>query len=110
MSIEVTENAFRRINELIKLEKSQDLAFRIEVNGGGCSGLSYNFTLVPTSEIARDDVVVKGGETQVVIDSISQQYMTDSILDFIEELGTSYFEVRNPQAKTKCGCGNSFSI
>ena len=53
MSTKVTENAFRRINELIKLEKSQDLAFRIEVIGGGCSGLSYNFTLVPTSEIAQ---------------------------------------------------------
>lgn len=110
MSIEVTDNAFRRVNELIKLSNNPDSAFRIEVNGGGCSGFSYNFALVPSCDITEDDIVVSKDGAIVIIDALSQQYMDDSVLDFIEELGNSYFEIRNPKAKTRCGCGNSFSI
>ena len=110
MPIEVTDNAFKRVNELIKQNKNPDLVFKIEVNGGGCSGFSYNFALVPSCNIAEDDIVVRRDGVAVIIDSLSQQYMTDSVLDFIEELGNSYFEIRNPKAKTRCGCGNSFSI
>jgi iron-sulfur cluster insertion protein len=110
MSIEVTDSAFRRVSELLKLENSPDRVFRIEVSGGGCSGLAYNFSITPSIDIAEDDIVVRKDEVLVVIDSLSGQYMSDSVLDFIEELGNSYFEIRNPKAKTKCGCGNSFSI
>ena len=110
MSIEVTDSAFRRVRELLKLENSPDVVFRIQINGGGCSGLAYDFSIVASSDIAEDDTVVRKDGTLVVIDSLSGQYMSDSVLDFIEELGNSYFEIRNPKAKTKCGCGNSFSI
>ncbi|MCC8372157.1 MAG: iron-sulfur cluster insertion protein ErpA [Rickettsia endosymbiont of Pseudomimeciton antennatum] len=110
MSIEITDNAFKRVGELIKLENNPNLVLRVVVDGGGCSGFVYNYALVPSNDITKDDYVIEKDNTKVVIDSISHPFMTDCIIDFIEELGSSYFEIRNPNAKTKCGCGNSFSV
>lgn len=110
MSIEITDNAFRRVGELIKLEDNPNLVLRVIVYGGGCSGFIYNYALVPSNDITKDDCVIEKDNTRVVIDAISQPFMADCIIDFIEELGSSYFEIRNPNAKTKCGCGNSFSV
>ncbi|WP_341756229.1 MULTISPECIES: iron-sulfur cluster insertion protein ErpA [unclassified Candidatus Tisiphia] len=110
MSITVTDNAFKRVSELIKLENSPNLVLRVVVDGGGCSGFVYNYALVSSDDITKDDCVIEQDNTKVVIDSISQSFMVDCIIDFIEELGKSYFEISNPNAKTKCGCGNSFSV
>ncbi|MFP3017393.1 MULTISPECIES: HesB/IscA family protein [unclassified Candidatus Tisiphia] len=110
MSIKVTDNAFKRVDELIKLESNPSLVLRVVVDGGGCSGFVYKYALVPSNDITKDDCTIEKDNIKVVIDEISQQLMVDCIIDFIEELGSSYFEIRNPLAKNKCGCGNSFSV
>ncbi len=110
MSIKVTDNAFKRVAELIKLENNCDLVLRIAVDGGGCSGFVYNYQLVSKDDISQDDYIIQQGDTSIIIDAISKEYMLGCIIDFVEELGSSYFEIRNPVAKTKCGCGNSFSV
>jgi iron-sulfur cluster insertion protein len=110
MSIKVTDSAFSRVAELIILENNNDLALRIAVDGGGCSGFIYNYTLIPISDIMIDDNVIEKDQIKIVIDNISQQFMFDCTVDFVEELGNSYFTIKNPNAKTKCGCGNSFAV
>ncbi len=110
MSIKITDNAFKKIDKLIKLENNPDLILRVTVDGGGCSGFIYDYTLVPSDDITKDDCIIKKDNIKVVIDEMSQQFMDNCVIDFIEELGSSYFEIRNPNARTKCGCGNSFSV
>ncbi|XVN43411.1 MAG: iron-sulfur cluster insertion protein ErpA [Candidatus Rickettsia vulgarisii] len=110
MSIKVTDNAFKRVSELITLEKNPDLVLRISVDGGGCSGFTYNYEFVTNKDISENDAIFEQNDAKIIIDDISQNFMTDCVVDYIEELGSSYFEIRNPNAKAKCGCGNSFSI
>ncbi|MEG8230919.1 iron-sulfur cluster assembly accessory protein, partial [Candidatus Rickettsia tasmanensis] len=101
---------FERVCELVKLEKDKDLVLRVSVDSGGCSGLMYNYELVSKNNIEQDDYVITKHNATIIIDPISQKFMLDCTLDFIEELGSSYFNVSNLQAKAKCGCGNSFSM
>ncbi|WP_347939237.1 iron-sulfur cluster assembly accessory protein [Rickettsia oklahomensis] len=110
MMITITDRAFQRVCELIGLEKDKNLALRVSVDSGGCSGLMYNYELVSKNTIEQDDYVITKHNATIIIDSISQKFMLDCTLDFIEELSSSYFNVSNPQAKTKCGCGNSFAV
>jgi iron-sulfur cluster insertion protein len=110
VSIIITDNAFNRVHELIKLEQNENLALRVSVDSGGCSGLMYNYELVAKDTIEDDDYIVTKNNAIVVIDPISKKFIAECVLDFIEELGSSYFKVSNPQAKTKCGCGNSFGV
>jgi iron-sulfur cluster assembly accessory protein len=109
MSIIVTDNAFKRVAELIVLENAPS-ALRITVDGGGCSGFIYNYTFISLSDVESDDYIVEKDGTKIIFDSISKQFMLGCIVDFVEELGSSYFAIKNPNAKTKCGCGNSFSV
>lgn len=110
MTITITDRAFQRTRELIELEKDKNLVLRVSVDSGGCSGLMYNYELVSKDSIEKDDHVVTKHNATIIIDPISQKFMLNCTLDFIEELGSSYFNVSNPQAKAKCGCGNSFSV
>lgn len=110
MTITITDRAFERVSELIELEKNKDLVLRVSVDSGGCSGLMYNYELVSKDTIEKDDYVFTKHNATVIIDPISQKFMLDCTLDFIEELGGSYFNVSNPRAKVKCGCGNSFAV
>ncbi len=108
--ITITDRAFERVCELVKLEKDKNLVLRVSVDSGGCSGLIYNYELVSKDNIEQDDYVITKHNATIIIDPISQKFMLDCTLDFTEELGSSYFNVSNPQAKAKCGCGNSFSV
>ncbi len=110
MTITITDRAFERVSELIELEKNKDLVLRVSVDSGGCSGLMYNYELVSKNTIEKDDYIFTKHNSTVIIDAISQKFMLDCTLDFIEELGSSYFNFSNPQAKAKCGCGNSFGV
>src|SRR5689334_597870 len=112
MQLKVTDNAFKRVAELMKLEKKFDLALRISADGGGCSGFMYKYELIPISDISGDDYVSESEKERVkiVVDSLSGQFVAGCTVDFVEELGSSYFEIRNPNAVAKCGCGNSFSV
>ena len=105
-SITVTESAKTRILSLV--EKSDSNKFRVYVTGGGCSGFQYGFKF--DQEIAFDDDEINFTDFSVVLDSLSYPYLYGSTLDFVEDLSGSKFVINNPNAKTTCGCGESFSI
>ena len=82
--------------------------FRVYVTGGGCSGFQYGFKFDESPE-GDDDVVEFDGFT-ILLDSLSYPYLYGSTLDYVEDLSGSRFLVTNPNAKTTCGCGESFTI
>ena len=108
MEIKITESAITRIKELIQKSQKPVCALRIAVNSGGCSGFSYEYTL--TNDIAPDDYILQQGGVQLAIDPMSQEFLDQCIVDFVQELGNNYFQINNPNASAKCGCGNSFAI
>ena len=105
-SITVTESAKTRILNLV--ETSDSNKFRVYVTGGGCSGFQYGFKF--DQDIAFDDDEINFTDFSVVLDSLSYPYLYGSTLDFVEDLSGSKFVISNPNAKTTCGCGESFSI
>jgi iron-sulfur cluster insertion protein len=104
-SITVTEAAAKRI---VAIATPEAKALRVAVNGGGCSGFQYEFTL--DSAIGNDDLVIERDGAKVLIDSTSIVYLAGSELDFVDDLMGQAFKLKNPQAKTSCGCGVSFSL
>ena len=102
----MTERAAARIAEIVAAEK-QGAALRVAVLAGGCSGFQYKFDL---DQPAGDDVVIERDGARVVIDPSSFSLLAGGELDYADELMGAYFAVRNPQAKSSCGCGTSFSV
>jgi|SRR5690606_38642355 iron-sulfur cluster insertion protein len=106
--VTVTAAAARRIRKVAEAEGNPGLGLRISVSGGGCSGFQYGFTL-DDAETADDVVIVRDG-VRVLIDTISLEYIRGAEIDFVEDLSGAGFQIRNPQAASSCGCGNSFAI
>jgi iron-sulfur cluster insertion protein len=104
----VTENAARRISSILAKEGQPGLKLRISVSGGGCSGFQYGFALDGQDE--DGDIAVERDGAQVVIDGMSLLYMMGCEVDYVEDLTGSYFRVTNPNARSSCGCGNSFAV
>lgn len=111
MSLVFTENAAAKVLELIKEEENFNLNLRVFVTGGGCSGFQYGFTFDET--IAEDDTIVSRQlpthEVKLLIDPMSYQYLAGAEIDYKEDVEGAQFIIRNPNAKTTCGCGSSFS-
>jgi iron-sulfur cluster insertion protein len=105
-SITLTSSASNRI--LNVLEKDKLSKFRVYVTGGGCSGFQYGFKF--DDDEAFDDDVIDFGSFKVLIDSMSYPYLFGSTLDFVENLSGAKFVINNPNAKTTCGCGESFTV
>ena len=108
-----TDNAAHKVQELMEEEGNPALMLRVYITGGGCSGFQYGFTF--DEEINADDTVVekKLAESQViklVIDPMSYQYLAGAEIDYKSDLEGERFIIRNPNAKTTCGCGSSFSV
>ena len=103
-----SESAARKTAKLIVEEKNKNLKLRVYITGGGCSGFSYGFTFDEKFK-EGDSSFYKNG-VQLVIDPMSYQYLTGATIDYIEDLQGSRFVVNNPNAKTTCGCGSSFSV
>jgi len=106
--ITITANAARRIAALVAAEDNKNLLLRITVSGGGCSGFQYGFSLDDTK--LDDDVTFERDGIKIAIDTTSLELVQGSEIDFVEELVGSSFQMRNPNATSSCGCGNSFSI
>jgi iron-sulfur cluster insertion protein len=106
--VSLTERAARRIAELKALENTPAAFLRLAVSGGGCSGFQYGFSF--DDERRDDDVVFQRADVQVVIDEVSLELVKGAEIDFVEDLMGAYFQVKNPNAATSCGCGNSFSV
>jgi len=105
-SITLTNSASERIVSVLNKDKSSK--FRVYVTGGGCSGFQYGFKF--DDDQASDDDVIDFGSFQVLIDSLSYPYLFGSTLDFVEDLSGAKFVINNPNAKTTCGCGESFTV
>ncbi|MES2984998.1 MAG: iron-sulfur cluster assembly accessory protein [Pseudomonadota bacterium] len=104
----ISESATARIAHLLASEPA-GTRLRVAVEGGGCSGFQYKFDFDPAAP-GGDDLVFGASAAPVVVDSTSLQFIGGSMLDYVETLGAAAFEIKNPQAKSSCGCGNSFSI
>jgi iron-sulfur cluster insertion protein len=107
-SVTLTDNLVKQIKKLQEKEKNPDLLLRVAVNGGGCQGFEYDFAFEKT--VNEDDHIFEKDVIRVVIDEMSLNLIDGSKIDFVEELTGSSFQVKNPQAKSSCGCGTSFSI
>jgi iron-sulfur cluster insertion protein len=107
MDITITESAQEKIKEILVEENNSNLKLRMFVQGGGCSGMSYGFSL--DEDKNEDDFEIPAGSSSVLVDSMSIQYIAGSTVDYVEDLQGSRFSINNPQAKTSCGCGSSFS-
>lgn len=106
--IDITESAVKRLSMLLKDEEDKNTKLRIYITGGGCSGFQYGFTF--DSNKSEDDLIIEKEGVAIVIDPMSFQYLVGSVLDFTEGLEGSRFVIKNPNAKTTCGCGSSFGI
>ncbi|MBO9480622.1 MULTISPECIES: iron-sulfur cluster insertion protein ErpA [Gammaproteobacteria] len=106
--ISVTEAAARRVSELLADETEENQRLRVYVTGGGCSGFQYGFTF--DSNLADDDTLITRDGAAIVVDFLSYQYLVGAEIDYEEGLEGSRFLVKNPNAKSTCGCGSSFSI
>lgn len=112
--IRFSVSAADKVSELIKEEENSNLNLRVSISGGGCSGFQYGFSF--DEQINDDDTIVEqlcsNGETSVklLIDSMSYQYLHDAEIDFTKGIQGEQFVIRNPNAKTTCGCGSSFSM
>lgn len=105
----LTPSAAERINLLKSREHNPNLRFRVGVNGGGCSGFQYEFTLDDSTPV-QSDVVISASGAEAVIDDVSLGLLSGSVLDYTDDLAQSGFEIKNPNATARCGCGNSFSV
>lgn len=103
-----TRAAAAKVRELISEEGNQTLALRVYIQGGGCSGFQYGFEF--DENRADDDVAVDTDQVTLLVDPLSLQYLMGSEVDYTESLQGAQFVIRNPNAKTTCGCGSSFSM
>ena len=103
-----TDSAAQKVAQLIEEEGNPDLKLRVFVQGGGCSGFQYGFTF---DEIVNEDdtTMVKNG-VQLLIDSMSYQYLVGAEIDYKDDLEGAQFVIKNPTATSTCGCGSSFSV
>lgn len=108
--ITLTESAISRIHELRQKEANRDKFLRVAVSGGGCSGFQYLFNL--DDKTNSDDVKIYEENAQLIAttDEVSLPFLNGCVIDFVRDLGSSYFKVVNPNAKASCGCGSSFSV
>ena len=102
------DTAVAKLKDLIAEERNPNLKLRVFVQGGGCSGFSYGFTLDEAQ--AEDDFDFSYGEIKVLVDSMSMQYLNGASIDYKEDIQGASFVINNPQAQSTCGCGSSFSV
>ena len=102
-----TDAAAGKVGELIKEEANPNLKLRVFVSGGGCSGFQYGFTF--DEAIEEGDFCIENAGVQLLVDPMSAQYLMGAEIDYKEDLQGAQFVIRNPNAKTTCGCGSSFS-
>lgn len=103
-----TDAAADKVKQLIDEEGNPDLKLRVFVQGGGCSVFQYGFTF--DEEVNEDDTVMNKNGVQLLIDSMSYQYLVGAEIDYKDDLNGAQFVIKNPNATTTCGCGSSFSV
>jgi len=105
--ISLSASAARRVKQLNAKEGASKM-FRVTVSGGGCSGFQYGFAL--DDQLHDDDLTFERDGAVLVTDETSLDLIAGSEVDFVDDLMGAYFQVRNPNATSSCGCGTSFAI
>lgn len=108
MELEITNNTFDRIATIQTQKGDAKLVLKISVLGGGCSGFQYKFDIV--GEYPENAFIFEKDNAKVVVDRESAIFLQNSKIDFVEDLGSARFEIQNPNASAKCGCGSSFAV
>jgi iron-sulfur cluster insertion protein len=106
--ITITDAALTKIADILAEENNPKAKLRTFVQGGGCSGFSYGFTL--DEEQNEDDFIIDKPGATIIVDSMSMQYLQGASIDYKEEIMGSQFVIVNPNAQSTCGCGSSFSV
>lgn len=107
--INVTETAASRISELLVEEGRLDAGLRVFVQGGGCSGFQYGLMIDEGEGDAESDQVFEVNGVKLLVDPISLRYLSGAEVDFVDNNMGGGFTIKNPNAKSTCGCGSSFS-
>jgi len=105
--ITLSDDAVAKVTDLLAQEGNDELALRVAVRPGGCSGYSYEMFF--DSETADDDIVREYGTIRVVVDGASAELLSGSVLEYSDGLQGAGFHISNPNASRTCGCGSSFS-
>ena len=105
--ITLSESAVARVQDILAEENQPDLKLRVFVQGGGCSGMQYGFTL--DQDVGEDDWTLDINGVQLLVDSMSGQYLQGAEIDFRDDAMGASFVITNPNAQTTCGCGSSFN-
>jgi iron-sulfur cluster assembly accessory protein len=103
----LSPSAAQRIHAIGEAQ-GHPVMLRVAVEGGGCSGFQYQFDLVDTAQ--PDDLKIERDGAAALVDEMSLVMLKGSVIDFVDELAGAEFKIRNPNAKSSCGCGVSFSI
>jgi iron-sulfur cluster assembly accessory protein len=106
-SVTVTERAAKRIAQIVANEPENNM-LRVSVEGGGCSGFEYRFDLV--SKVEPEDILIERAGAKVLVDPLSLTYLAGSEIDYVDDLMSASFKIKNPNATAACGCGTSFSV
>jgi iron-sulfur cluster assembly accessory protein len=102
----ISNSANERIKQIKETNPSNLL--RIAIDSGGCNGFKYLFSI--DSNVKEEDKIInEGNEAMIVVDTISLKFLENSTLEFVKELGATYFKISNPNATSTCGCGSSFA-
>ncbi len=109
-NINLTNTAIERIYEIKNKADNQEKFLRISISGGGCSGFQYIFEL--DNKLLEGDIKIAENNLEIlaVTDETSLPFLNGAEIEFVKELGASYFKVNNPNAKASCGCGSSFAV
>lgn len=108
--VTITESASARIKEIVEEENNPNLKLRVFVQGGGCSGFQYGFSLEEEQPNEDDFAISTSNGIPILVDSISMQYLQGATIDFKDDIMGAAFSIDNPNAQTTCGCGSSFSV
>lgn len=107
-AVGLSAGAAKRVAFLARQEGDAGLMLRLAVTGGGCSGFQYNFSF--DDAVQDDDRVFERDGSKLVVDETSLDLLAGAEVDFVEDLMGSYFQVKNPNASSSCGCGTSFAV
>lgn len=106
--LDFSPSAAAKVRELIAQEGNPALKLRVYIQGGGCSGFQYGFEF--DEQQSEDDLAITTDDVTLLVDPLSLQYLMGAVVDYTESLQGAHFVIRNPNAKTTCGCGSSFTV
>ena len=106
--VTIEQSAVIKIKSLLADESTEGLKLRLYVSGGGCSGFQYGFTFDENQN--EDDFAIDEDGVTVLVDAMSMQYLSGAVIGYKTSLMGEQFEIKNPQAQSKCGCGSSFAV